>query len=95
MTYSIDELNWNTYRQRALKSDMLSSSPNMTKALKKDFKRTHQLMTRMLTCEDERTLVISMNALNSFFDWVHRRTGISATASNFIICKEDSEYEES
>lgn len=86
MIYQIDEMNWNAYKQRALKEDRYKELGDM----KKEFRKTHKLMEKMVQCEEERTLVISMKALTSFLDWVYRRTGISSTPSNFIISKEEA-----
>ena len=89
MTYSIDERNWEAYRQRALKEDRFPKLGGM----KKQFRQAHRLMEKMIENDyDEKILVSSMMAFNSFLNWVRDRSGITAVASNFIICKGD-EYE--
>ena len=90
MNFLIDEKNWETYRMRVL--DNKDFSPDQKKFLKKEFSKTHRLMKKMIQNEDDaRILRMSMTALSQFFTFVYRLTGISATASNFIVLAEEED----
>ena len=91
MIYSIDKKNWEAYRERSLnKADL---SKDQKKFLKKQFSKAYRLMEKMIDNDNnEKLLRVSMRVLTEFFSLVFNLTGISATASNFIICqKEDWE----
>lgn len=85
MKYSIDEKNWSAYRERALSKNKFGNNA----LLEEEFRKIHKLMEKMISCTEERTLRVSMNALSYFFRMVFYQTGISATASNFILVEKE------
>ena len=88
MNFEIDEKNWSTYRARVLGKEEFPK--DQEKFLKKQFSKAHRLMEKMIANEnDARLLELSMRTLTQFFSLVYRLTGISATASNFIVVKGD------
>lgn len=88
MKFEIDEKNWETYKARVLSKEEFPK--DQKRFLKKQFLKAHRLMEKMIENENNATLLeISMKTLSQFFSLVYRLTGISATASNFIVVKEN------
>lgn len=90
MTYSIDEKAWEGFRATVISRDRF---PEL-KGIKKEFRKAHKLMEKMIACDEERILVASMRAFNAFLEWTYDRSGVSSTPSNFIICKKEAEDED-
>lgn len=88
MVYRIDEKNWSAYRARALSTEDLSVKEK--RMFKKQFSKAHRLMELMIENDNNSSLLkIGMDTLSSFFRSVYVISGISATASNFILAEEE------
>lgn len=81
----LDERNWAAFRERALSMDKMSAMGDLESKLDK----IYALMQKMLTTTRVQTLEASITALRYFFKEVYWRTGMSATASNFIVSTEE------